>query len=111
MPAGTVEFKKAGGATGPHESRLVAVEAMLAVDMDFSKNVQMSNQIVTGTLGDEGDSGTLAVEKTSGRPVGLMIAQSKPDHPGTERLTVVSPLQSVFDALPGFELVLPGEVL
>jgi hypothetical protein len=40
-----------------------------------------------------------------------MIAQSKPDHPGTERLTVVSPLQSVFDALPGFELVLPGEVL
>lgn len=112
MAPGTVSFKKTGATTGSTESQLVAVEATLDVDVEFRGNVQMSNQIVTSPFADHGDSGALAVEKTSGQPVGLVVAFTDPDQPGEQQLTVLSPIESVLAALPpGFSLVLPGDVL
>jgi hypothetical protein len=110
-PAGSVVFKKSGAATGDTEGSLLVVKATLDVDVKFRGNVEMTDQIVAQPFADHGDSGSLAVEKTSGQPVGLVVAVSEPDEAG-QQLTVLSPIDAVLRNLDtGFSLVLPGETL
>ena len=83
---------KLGGMTGRTEGVVKLVRASFKVP--FGDGIAMfRRQLLTSLLGEPGDSGSLVFEPTQGSAVGLLFGQL--GAPGCERLSMVSPIESV----------------
>ena len=90
-----LRVRKSGRTTGFTTGEIRVLDASVSV-MYGSRSVRFDRQIVTGPMSHGGDSGSLLVEGSSLRAVGLLFA-------GSEQSTIHNPIGTVLDCL-GVEL-------
>ena len=115
-PIPAVQFQKWGAASGKTSARLLSVRSRVTVDIPSIRgNVEFVDQIVVeGAFSKPGDSGSLVVEQSTGRPVGIVIAGDLRDGLTGRNLSVISPIAPILshaDLGGPFELLLEGETL
>lgn len=83
--------RKSGRTTGLTSGRVTVVE--VTVDVDYGgKTARFEGQILSGSMSQPGDSGSLLVEAAAPRAVGLLYA-------GSDQATIYNPIADVLDAL------------
>ncbi|HLV43953.1 MAG TPA: hypothetical protein VKY39_03285, partial [Aggregatilineales bacterium] len=86
---------KSGRTTGLTRAQILQIG--VTVDVQYGERVaRFTNQIMTSTLSDRGDSGSLVMDYKR-RAIGLLFS-------GSSTVSVVNPIHSVLEAL-GVELV------
>lgn len=86
------QVKKVGRSTGLTTGRIISTCATIKVAYDNpDKKALFKNQIVTNSMSEKGDSGSLLVDK-SGKALGLLFS-------GTEKITLFNRISDVLSAL------------
>lgn len=94
-PALGMRVLKSGRTTGLTTAQIVQLD--VTVDVQYgTRTARFTNQIMTSTLSDYGDSGSLVLDYKR-RAVGLLFS-------GSPSVSVINPIQAVLDTL-GVELV------
>ncbi len=86
-----MKVRKSGRTTGLTSGLVTVIEA--TVDVDYGgKTARFEGQILTGSMSQPGDSGSLLVEADTPHAVGLLYA-------GSDQATIYNPIEDVLDAL------------
>lgn len=87
-----MNVRKSGRTTGLTTGTITVIDATVTVGYNAGRMARFDNQILTGPMSEGGDSGSLLVNGESLNAVALLFA-------GSDKTTVFSPIQTVFDAL------------
>lgn len=91
-PTLLMNVRKSGRSTGLTTGRILVLNATVDVGYGTGRTARFENQIVTSPMSSPGDSGSLLVDASSLRAVGLLFA-------GSDQSTIHSPIQAVLDCL------------
>jgi hypothetical protein len=86
-----MKVRKMGRTTGYTEGTINLLNATVNVAYG-SKTARFTGQIITGPISQGGDSGSLIVDGTENKAVGLLFA-------GSNLATIFNPIDRVLDAL------------
>jgi hypothetical protein len=86
-----MRIRKSGRTTGYTESTINLLNATVSVAYG-SKTARFTGQVVAGPMSQGGDSGSLIVDGTENKAVGLLFA-------GSNLSTIFTPIDKVLDAL------------
>jgi hypothetical protein len=84
--------RKSGRTTALTSGTINVVDATVNVSYGTGRVATFENQLVAGPMSQGGDSGSLVVDGSSQRAVGLLFA-------GSDQSTIFSPIQAVLDCL------------
>jgi hypothetical protein len=84
--------RKSGRTTGLTSGEITVLDATVSVSYGTGRTASFENQIVAGPMSQGGDSGSLVVDGSSLRAVGLLFA-------GSSQSTILNPIQAVLDCL------------
>jgi hypothetical protein len=84
--------RKSGRTTGLTTGTINVVDATVSVSYGTGRTATFEKQLVAGPMSQGGDSGSLVVDGSSLRAVGLLFA-------GSEQSTIFTPIQLVLDCL------------
>lgn len=87
-----MRVKKSGRTTAVTEGIITTLNAMVQVGYGDGKTALFENQIITTDMSQPGDSGSLLLEATTNKAVGLLFA-------GSDEVTVHSPIQRIMELL------------
>lgn len=91
LPALGMRVRKSGRTTGYTEGTITLLNATVNVAYG-SKTARFTDQIITTAMSQGGDSGSLIVDGSENRAVGLLFA-------GSAQATIFNPITAVLDAL------------
>lgn len=98
IPKGTQEATlkmdviKTGRTTGTTTNKVIGIEATIAVNYGASGIAYFKDQFLTGDMSDGGDSGSLLLNRSTGKAVGLLFA-------GSSQVTIFNNIHNVMMAL------------
>jgi hypothetical protein len=84
--------RKSGRTTGLTSGSIVSLDTMVTVNYGSDRNAIFDGQIVSGSMSQPGDSGSLLVDGESQRAVGLLFA-------GSNQTTIYNPIETVLELL------------
>ncbi|MBN1154928.1 hypothetical protein JXB12_08450 [candidate division KSB1 bacterium] len=87
-----MKVRKSGRTTGTTFGYIEALDATIQVNYDLNRVAQFEHQILTTSMSQGGDSGSLLVDAEENKAVGLLFA-------GSELVTIHSPISTVFELL------------
>jgi len=87
-----MKVRKSGRTTGTTEGTIETLDAVVNVGYDSNKVARFEHQILTTNMSSPGDSGSLLVDGTENKAVGLLFA-------GSDQVTVHSPIATVMELL------------
>ena len=83
---------KSGKTTGLTKGNITVLDVTIDIDYHNGNIARFENQILTTPMSEGGDSGSLLVEETSKKAVGLLFA-------GSNQATIHNPIEIVFNKL------------
>lgn len=87
-----MNVRKSGRTTGLTSGTITVIDTTVTVGYGGNRLARFDNQFLTTPMSEGGDSGSLLVDGSALKAVGLLFA-------GSDKTTVFSPIQSVLDAL------------
>ena len=87
-----MKVQKSGRTTGTTTGYVEALDATIRVNYDENKVAQFEHQILTSSMSQGGDSGSLLVDFEDKKAIGLLFA-------GSPMVTIHSPIETVFKML------------
>lgn len=87
-----MNVRKSGRTTGLTSGTITVVDTTVTVGYGGNRMARFDDQFLTTPMSEGGDSGSLLVDGTALKAVGLLFA-------GSDKTTVFSPIQAVLDAL------------
>jgi hypothetical protein len=87
-----MRVRKSGRTTDYTEGVVTLLNATVSVAYGANKTARFTGQVITEAMSQGGDSGSLIVDTTENKAVGLLFA-------GSNLATIFNPINAVLDAL------------